>query len=66
MRLGLLAPPLPIVIENMPFAAWEAEQHGAWTTPGAGGAGMNHDRHWIELCQASTAPRSSLCGAARW
>jgi len=27
--LELLAPPLPIVIENVPFAAWEAEQR-AW------------------------------------
>lgn len=32
----LLAPPLPIVIENVPFAAWEAEQR-AWddTVPAA-------------------------------
>jgi hypothetical protein len=29
VRLGALAPPLPIVIENVPFAAWEAEQR-AW------------------------------------
>ncbi len=27
--LELLAPPLPIVIENVPFAAWEMEQR-AW------------------------------------
>jgi len=27
--LELLAPPLPIVIENVPFAVWEMEQR-AW------------------------------------
>lgn len=34
--LELLAPPLPIVIENVPFAAWEMEQR-AWddTVPAA-------------------------------
>jgi len=34
--LELLAPPLPIVIENVPFAVWEMEQR-AWddTVPAA-------------------------------
>lgn len=34
--LELLSPPLPIVIEDVPFAAWEAEQR-AWdeTVPAA-------------------------------
>lgn len=37
--LELLAPPLPIVIENVPFAAWGAEQR-AWddTVPAGLGA----------------------------